>query len=301
VSPGEWAKYGATPIDMTGSRRLLADLVHDAERLGVRALDATDALAGAEPGAFLDKDIHMSAKGHAALAEALAVTLAAPEPRVTPGPGLPRGRSRVPTLAELELVPSTLVPGADEAHCSTRPLREWVYVECTPDWRGALALREVDGWTETERLGEPSRPVGVSVIAGEEAMVGGGRETTRLLMPVGRDVDAVFLWSDGTRRRFTLTGTVAAFSPATDAPPPTPAPACAKRDADWLGDVARGCLASYPDDCAAQLDCAAGTRGHLPTCPEGQVNAGSAGHCHDVCPCEDGGACAEWQGARVCL
>jgi len=36
------------------------------------ALDATPALAAAEPGAFLDGDIHLTPRGHRALAEALA-------------------------------------------------------------------------------------------------------------------------------------------------------------------------------------------------------------------------------------
>src|SRR5690606_15998542 len=51
---------------------LLGDLLASAEALGIRGLDATPALRAAEPGAFLNGDIHMTARGHAALAEALA-------------------------------------------------------------------------------------------------------------------------------------------------------------------------------------------------------------------------------------
>lgn len=76
VSSEEWAKYGVEDgPDMRPTRALLEDLVLDAEALGIAAIDVTPALAAAEPGAFLDGDIHMTAKGHAALAEALAKAL----------------------------------------------------------------------------------------------------------------------------------------------------------------------------------------------------------------------------------
>lgn len=80
VSATEWARYGVEPRDMSGTRVLLEDLVVGAEHLGVRALDATEALAAAEPGAFLDADVHMTPKGQAALAAAIASKLAEPAP-----------------------------------------------------------------------------------------------------------------------------------------------------------------------------------------------------------------------------
>jgi hypothetical protein len=77
VSPSEWAKYGvATPPDLEPAKILVDDLVASAEGIGAAALDATPALAAAEPGAFLDGDIHMTPKGHRALAEAIAAKLA---------------------------------------------------------------------------------------------------------------------------------------------------------------------------------------------------------------------------------
>jgi hypothetical protein len=76
VSSEEWAKYGITDgPDMRPTRALLEDLVLDAQSLGIPAFDATAALAAAEPGAFLHGDIHMTAKGHAALADAIAKAL----------------------------------------------------------------------------------------------------------------------------------------------------------------------------------------------------------------------------------
>ena len=82
VDRGEWAKYGVVDgPDMQGSLVLVDDLLADARDLGLRTLDATAALRAAQPGAFLDHDIHMTAKGHAAVATALAATLTAARER----------------------------------------------------------------------------------------------------------------------------------------------------------------------------------------------------------------------------
>lgn len=68
--------------------------------------------------------------------------------------------------------------------------------------------------------------------------------------------------------------------------------------------MTRGCATSFPDDCTAQFACGSGTRAPLPTCPEGEANAGSAGFCYALCddahPCATG-ACTQWQGAGVCM
>ena len=79
VDPAEWDKYGVTGRpDMSESLVLLDELVATAERLGLEGLNLTQALRGAEPGAFLNGDIHMTAKGHAAVAEALAALFEEP-------------------------------------------------------------------------------------------------------------------------------------------------------------------------------------------------------------------------------
>lgn len=78
VSSAEWAKYGAKPLDMEPSKILLEDIVASARALGAEGLDATPALVAAEPGAFLDGDIHMTPKGHRALGEAVARVLRGP-------------------------------------------------------------------------------------------------------------------------------------------------------------------------------------------------------------------------------
>jgi hypothetical protein len=75
VSSAEWAKYGAMPLDMTASKILLEDIVVSARAVGADGIDVTPALSSAEPGAFLDGDIHMSPKGHRAVGEAVATRL----------------------------------------------------------------------------------------------------------------------------------------------------------------------------------------------------------------------------------
>ena len=133
VDPREWAKYGVTDApDMRESLVLLDDLLADAHDLGLRGLDATPSLRAAEPDAFLDHDIHMTAKGHAALADALAATLLAPPPQPVAGPrpGLPVGRSFVPTAAEWVNAPALVPTGDIETGCTLQTQREWVRFLC---------------------------------------------------------------------------------------------------------------------------------------------------------------------------
>jgi hypothetical protein len=130
VSPVEWAKYGSDPIDLSATRVLLEDVVRRAELAGVSGLDATDALAAAEPGAFLHGDLHMSPQGHAALARAIADTLARPPPRLD---ALPAGRTLVPTRAEWVAANEIEAKGAAAAHCEAKLVREWLRVQCTSD------------------------------------------------------------------------------------------------------------------------------------------------------------------------
>jgi hypothetical protein len=79
VSADEWAKYGVEDgPDMTATLVLIDDAVASAAQLGIATFDATPTLRAAEPGAFLDADIHMTPKGHAALATALADALTQP-------------------------------------------------------------------------------------------------------------------------------------------------------------------------------------------------------------------------------
>ncbi|MES0492005.1 MAG: hypothetical protein ABUK01_18570 [Leptospirales bacterium] len=72
VSAEEWKKYNVNnPIDMRPSLKLLDILTIEANKLKIEVLDATQTLKKAEPGAFLYGDLHMSAKGHEAVAKSI--------------------------------------------------------------------------------------------------------------------------------------------------------------------------------------------------------------------------------------
>lgn len=132
VSSEEWKKYDVEDgPDMEPSLALLADLTASARAEGARALDATAALRDASPGAFLNGDIHMTAKGHAALAVALAETLASPPSLVLPAPGLPEGRSYPPSDEYWLTSDEITVAGSSKAGCSTQIRGDWLRVRCT--------------------------------------------------------------------------------------------------------------------------------------------------------------------------
>jgi nucleotide-binding universal stress UspA family protein len=102
VSSAEWAKYGVEDgPDLSPTLALLDDAVASATKLGIPALDVTAALRAAEPGAFLDGDIHMTPKGHAAFADALAHQLRSPpEPaKAAAHPAKPTKQSKSPEPA----------------------------------------------------------------------------------------------------------------------------------------------------------------------------------------------------------
>lgn len=129
VSKDEWAKYGKTPIDLSLTQVLLDDIVLRAEAVGARGLDPTAALRAAEPGAFLDGDLHLTPKGHRALAEAIHAALntpAKPKSELT----LPEGRSWPPTEDEWRAVDEVNVKGSTAANCETRQVREWFRMTC---------------------------------------------------------------------------------------------------------------------------------------------------------------------------
>lgn len=310
VSAEEWVKYGKPPIDMSATYVLLDDAVDFAQSRGVRALNAIPALAGAQPGAFLNADIHMSVTGQAALGKAIAQLLALPAPIASGGPGLPQGRSRVPTYAEMEFADEIIVKGSTRNHCSTRQLREWLLVDCAAVFDPpALTL-------QTGSL---------------ETMWSGGRQATRILTPLiqGRSFRARFTWkkADTDRDGPWIKGEsqdlivqwegdkpVVKFLASVG---PIPEAAVERTTADQavfrLAEIEMGgysplradpaCILTYAAR-ADRLECMSGSRAKLPTCGLGTINAGSGGFCAPACgsdrECETG-QCLDWQGANVCL
>ena len=330
VSPQEWEKYPhLEPVDMTASRVLIDDLVADARALGLRAVDTLPALAAAEPGAFLYGDIHMTPKGHRAVAEALAAALAEPAPVRLPEPGLPDGRTWMPRPEDWLRTPEAIVRGSTRARCETVRIREWLRVTC---------------------LGTPGRrPTDAEVRTGDhgEARVVRGASAVTLVTPLfpGEDLEAVLRWTtdgqvlsvawEGEVPRMALGPRDAALArpPRVDAleerlcgcyhavrgdfecqtaldlsdaqtAAPTYLPDCVGSCSQLVGGNLSACAATYPDDCADYLACAEGALDALPECPQGTVAVGGGGACLPLCgddlPCTDGSECRSWQGTRVC-
>lgn len=318
VSADEWEKYDAEPVEMEPTRVLLSDLVASGEALGARGLDATDALRAAEPGAFLRGDIHMTAKGQRALAEAVAAALEAPPPLVRPAPGLPEGRTVLPSAEQWLLTPEATVRGSSAAHCETVRLHEWLRLTCLP-------------WGRV-------RPTGVTWLegGGGEALSVATEAAVDFIVPltVGESVRADFHWTD---RSQTLSVSwegeepQMAFGDARPAERPrreadesadrlcachlevTGEKECRNRN-DYVeectpacthvfGTPTEACMREHADDCEALLRCVQGDRAMSPQCPEGQAIAGGVGHCFTLCddarPCTEG-TCSPWQGAGIC-
>lgn len=319
VSSDEWRKYGVDPIDMEPTRVLIEDVVRTAERMGVRALDATEALRGAEPGAFLDGDIHLTPKGHRAVAEALAAKLAEPAPVRAPDEGLPPGRSRVPDSEEWLRTPEAIVRGSSRARCETIRVREWLRVSC---------LRN-----------GPNVPSAIEVVQGGhgEALRVVTEEAATLIVPIfeGEDLLADFFWTAKKQRLVVRwprgSGPQMSFEdPVAEGRPREVSDAAARLCAchievsgekqctveqGWptgectptcvnaFGEPSAQCLAAHRDDCPALLRCARGDPLSLPPCPAGFANAGGTGQCFRLCsderPCERG-TCEPWMGSAIC-
>jgi hypothetical protein len=194
VSADEWKKYGKPAADMAPTRVLLEELVAASTAAGVSALDASAALAAAEPGAFLDKDIHMTPRGHAAVAAALAKVIAAPPP------ALEAERTVVPIPVAWREAPEVIVTGSTSAGCETKMVHEWLRVMCGRISKGST-IPPTDDHGEQIVIDDPTQ------VAIEHDDTGGAMalampHQTSLVTPVlrGHEVTVQFTWSDHTRR-----------------------------------------------------------------------------------------------------
>jgi hypothetical protein len=302
VSETEWAKYGAEPVDMEPTKVLLEDVVAAARGAGAEGLDATPALAAAEPGAFLDGDIHMTPKGHRALGAAIAKVLRAPPRPAPPGDGLPEGRSYPPSPTEWTPASEISVRESDPAGCETKVVREWLGVFCHKK-PGARA---------------------VTVASGTEVTAGSVPGGALLIAPLvrGQDLRATFLYQ-GESRELTVTvpggpeSAAIAFSKAT---PAAAEPAAASQSSAFCtcvaevtgsSECAKGrvlpdedCARAYGGDCKKLIACASGDPRFEPACPDGRAPAGGSRRCRALCSDEvacSSGRCVAWQGGRVCM
>ncbi|MDC0670575.1 alginate O-acetyltransferase AlgX-related protein [Nannocystis radixulma] len=340
VDPGEWAKYDvADAPDMQDSLILLADLVEDARALGLRALDITPALREAQPGAFLDHDIHMTAKGHAAFAVALheALKTPLPVPLRAPDPGLPAGRSFPPTAGEWVNAPEVKVTGSTALGCSTQIEREWLRVQCrrrtaadkfggvvvsegaTP---ATMAMRTADGLSLVTPL-TVGQPLTARFYWKKEV------HDLQIRWPAGDDGKPKFV-GEFVKAELTIPPGDAAVEAAIAGlcachklsrkeqlcPQNTKLGNdyeedvydCLEVCSDLWGDpeLIAACTRTYPEDkdCAARLACTQNDPLFAPSCPEGQVHAFASNRCWTPCdeahPCVAGQSCMPWQGGGVC-
>jgi hypothetical protein len=291
VSDAEWPKHGKGRVDLSTARVLISDLVDAVHDAGGVALDASDALAAAEPGAFLAGDIHLTPKGHAAVAGALAAALSAPPP-ASPGAqlALSPGRSRVPPPETWTLLGGEVAVNGSAGCPVTKKYREWLYIRCVPQSSAA------------------PRAVGLEVVKGglgdALSWVSDGEMTLVAPIPPGAELEAVFSWSDGKSKRLRVVWDAAGTAPDLSmAPDPGPAARqpgdaraavklCACHQAAHPGascgaliaNADASCLETYEAECPKLLACAEGDPLFPPRCAPGFHNAGATLHCAPGAP-----------------
>lgn len=311
VAAAEWRKYGREPQDVHEIALLSERITRSATHLGIRAVDTLAALTAAEPGAFLQRDIHMTAKGHAAVAESIAAELSRPAPFAQPTGALPEGRSRVPSVEEFRRTPENVVRGSGKAGCETVQIDEWLRVQC--------------------RKGPGNTPRRAMLVQGSrDSFFNANADVMSVVAPVvpGTPLVVDLIWADRTQR---LTATresdgiiTGVLEPPVRRVTPVVAPSLYERALcdcaraldstddcrDLYGATSAECLATYPvptlalDNCRRLVACAQGFPGNLPSCPPGSAIAGGTNQCFPLCsdavPCATG-TCVAWPDTRVCM
>ena len=330
VSSDEWLKYGREPLNMGPTRVLIDEVLRDADQVGAVGVDVTAALRAAEPGAFLKRDLHMSGRGHDAVAAALVPLLDVLPTLKPPRAGLPSGRSFVPTPWEWADVTERSVAGSSAAGCETKQVREWLKVACL---------------TKAGRT-----PTGVQVLSGGEGDAHAlyAEHSAVLLAPVlrGKHVAARFSWADqqqdlnidwpATADAPTI-AFAAAPKPTVQTTSPSTADATLLRELCWSApyscDVAGNCEprehsvycgtmygaldAGCATACAQPVDTAKNVGSDclqrclhaqpdvLPVCADHAAPAFGTLRCHTLCdadrPCGADEVCLPWQDSAACV
>jgi len=315
VSRDEWKKHGGKEVDLEPARVLVDDLVDAAEDAGATSVDLTDTLRAAEPGAFLQRDIHLSPRGHEAVARALAAVLSAPPPPklAEPAAGRPLGRTAPTTLAAARSRKEVNVPGSTAAGCETYVVDEWLTLRCHAGGRDkavpvgvkvvAAPLGEWVIYRDASREGPPALVVQVPLVRGEATTVDfrwpergrrlevnwGGRTS-------GVTIEFHELGADDTAK-------------VPEPPKPRDAVCAAVREAGVTAPCEQipifdnlGCFSTYRGDAKDTVACLLGERD--PACARGEGPVGVFQRCVPLCskevPCKQG-KCTAYAGAEVCL
>jgi hypothetical protein len=329
VDPAEWDKYGVEERpDMSESLVLLDDLVANAEQLRIRALHVTEALRAAEPGAFLDADIHMTARGHAAVAEALAARLVAPPPLELPGHGLPEGVSFVPAADEWDAIGEVSVAGSTKAGCSTQIEREWLRVACRRPFKnkregyGGVEVLAGASATTMSLQGNDGQSLVTPLTIGEPLTArftfGKLVRELRITWPIGDDGKPKFVGeivtvegSGGVKpasvavEQLCKSHITVNYEQWCEGGDEASAWGCRESCAGLWGDpsLLEPCAAAFPKDDRRLLSCVQHDPLSAPPCPDGSIHAFASNACFAVCdgahPCASG-VCTPWQGGGVC-
>jgi hypothetical protein len=284
VSAKEWDKYpGAQRIDLSQTRVLVDDVLDMASTLGARGVDAWPALAAAEPGAFLDGDLHMSEKGHAAVADAIARALAAPAK--SKAAALPPGRSAVPTPEEWaaakkptskDVFYSEYLPRG----CSMKVVREWMRFTC----KGALVAKP-GGAADALIINSPGyASLTLGMIDGQSftaRLYGKEHGPMRFVWGLGEDTLEAYFSTD-SQQTAKETAAAAAHQPSAEE---LQLCACHQKTTgaadcrELYGAVEAGCTRAYGNDCAPLLACTRGDESALPQCLPGEQLTATTHRC----------------------
>ncbi len=252
-------------------------------------VDAWPVLAAAEPGAFLNGDLHMTDKGHRAVGDALAKALAgagAQPLAQRPGPP-PLGRTASPTPDEWKTAPrwneeEGYLSDFKSTGCTLRRLREWLRVDCA----GAQVTLASAGRSEAMALNTPD---GASLVA---ASLEGDRFGAQLAWPAPknryqqRGISLSVEWPLGETQAWPY---ARELYKAIDPHPPTAAEvslcACHREVTgaadcrELYGTADAACARTYADDCQQLLRCARGDASAPPRCADGETFTGVTHRC----------------------
>lgn len=290
VSPKEWAKYGAQPVNMNATLELNHAFADAARARGLRTIELTDALRAAEPGAFLLGDLHLTPKGTQAAAVAVAEAL-----KTTPVRPSPTATASLPSPQDWTAAPELTVKGSTEAGCETKRVRDWLRVRC--------ASKNPGFWYSSLRLLEGARG---------EAQLVFGRSRASAVLPLrpGATWRLGFVVSSfdlRAERVLKVEWNVGAEAPLVELtrvasdPPESPEPVaeafleCEARlggsaSIPWGNLEADSPCLEYPD-CVRRLACAQGHPNVKPRCPKGSTNAGDDFRC--LRRCTDDASCVD--------
>lgn len=310
VDDAEWRKYNLEKHDVGDLSALTNQLIAAARLRGIRAIDALPVLKEAEPGAFLHRDIHMTPKGHEAVAAAIADELAKPAPLAPSNGALAAGRTRVPSAIEFRRTPEIVVKGTGKAGCETVQIDEWLRVQC--------------------RKGPGNNPRHIVMVQGSgDNYINANGEVMSIVAPVLESEKLIvdLVWGDRTQRLEATRGPDGKITGVLGEPTPiaTPAAPVSQQDqllcactkmltgaecVDVYGSTRPECFTTYvsgqPDReaCTKLVACAQGMLGNRPTCPEGTTLSGGTSQCFPLCSDDvacASGRCGEWPETRVCL